>query len=170
MENRLCLKVTTHFSCSSHQFNRSTCRRSRHNRPCGHSHSRARPPSCRSRIRHVRSHHNRPCGHSRARHRPPSSRGGSSLRQRRERHRQGSHRRRGQHTHGHKRRGRHKHGRARRGEQRSRGILRRRERRPPARHQQTSCRIRHVRSHHSRGLRNLHGRSHHSRPQPRPPS
>merc|ERR1719367_459140 len=123
MENRRCLKVTTHFSCSSHQFNRSTCRRSRHNRPCGHSHSRAQPPSCRSHIRHVRSRHNRPCGHSRARPQPPSchsrvrshhnhpcgrshsrpqppsSRGGSSHRQRRERHRQGSHRRRGQHRH-----------------------------------------------------------------------
>merc|ERR1719367_1866606 len=110
MENRRCLKVTTHFSCSSHQFNRSTCRHSRHNRPCGHSQARHRPPSCRSRVRshhshghrslHVRSHH------SQARPQSPSSRGGSCHRQRRERHRQGSHRRRGQHTRGHKRRGR----------------------------------------------------------------
>merc|ERR1719367_281749 len=124
MENRRCLKVTTHFSCSSHQFNRSTCRRSRHNRPCGHSRARPRPPSCRSHILHVRSHHNRPCGHSRARPQPPSchshirhvhsrhnhpcghnraqpqppsSRGGSSHRWRRE-----------QHSHRSKSRGRHK--------------------------------------------------------------
>merc|ERR1712001_678757 len=173
----MCLKVTTHFSSSSHQFNRGTCRSHHSHSLHDRSHSRPQPPSCH--ICHVRSHHSlhvhshsqarpqppscRPChvrshrslhvrSHSQARRQPPSSRGGSSHQQRRERHRQESHRCRG----------RHKHGQRRRGEQRSHGILHRRGRRPQAQPRPPSCRICHVRSH-----RSPHVRSHsHARPQP----
>merc|ERR1712001_626402 len=182
----MCLKVTTHFSSSSHQFNRGTCRSHHSHSLHDRSHSRPQPPSCHTchvhshrslhvrshsqarrqppscRICHVRSHHSLHVrSHSQARPQPPSSRGGSSHQQRRERYRQESHRRRGQHTRGHKHRGRHRHGRHRRGEQRSHGILHRRGRRPQAQPRPPSCRICHVRS---RGLRNLHGHSH-SQPQ-----